>query len=121
MEKITNDTDYQHLMQRIDVLMNKGSKNVSQNELEEIRKMALSAQEYESKRYVIEAPTTLSGMIEMKMFEMGLKQKSLAEKLNISEAKLSLILNGKQKPDIEFLKSVYSELHIAADFILEHA
>jgi HTH-type transcriptional regulator/antitoxin HigA len=121
MKKITNDSDYKSLMLKIDTLMNKGSKNVSKRELEEIRTMALAAHEYESKQYVIEAPTTLPGMIEMKMFEMGLKQKALAEKLNISEAKLSLILNGKQKPDIEFLKSVYSELHIAADFILEHA
>jgi HTH-type transcriptional regulator/antitoxin HigA len=121
MEKINNDTDYKGLMLKIDALMAKGSKNVSKNELEEIRKMALSAQEYERKKYVIEAPTTLTGMIEMKMFEMGLKQKDLAEKLNISEAKLSLIINGKQKPDIDFLKAVHSELHIDADFILEHA
>lgn len=121
MEKINNDTDYKSLMLRIDMLMAKGSHNVSKNELAEIRKMALSAQEYEGKRYTIEAPATLTGMIEMKMFETGLKQKNLAEKLNISEAKLSLIMNGKQKPDVEFLKAVYSELHIAADFILEHA
>jgi HTH-type transcriptional regulator/antitoxin HigA len=121
MEKINNDTDYKHLMLKIEALMARGSKNVSKNELEEIRKMALSAQEYESKKYIIEAPTTLTGMIEMKMFEMGYKQKALAEKLNISEAKLSLIMNGKQKPDIGFLKAVHSELHIEADFILEHA
>ena len=121
MEKINNETDYKNLMLRIDTLMAKGSNNVSKSELEEIRRMALAAQEYERKKYVIEAPTTLTGMIEMKMFEMGLKQKDLAEKLSISEAKLSLIINGKQKPDIDFLKAVHSELHIDADFILEHA
>jgi HTH-type transcriptional regulator/antitoxin HigA len=121
MEKINNDTDYKNLMLRIDTLMAKGSHNVSKNELAEIRKMALSAQEYERKRYAIDAPTTLTGMIEMKMFEIGIKQKSLAEKLNISEAKLSLIMNGKQKPDVYFLKAIHSELHIDANFILEHA
>jgi len=120
MEKINNDTDYKNLMLRIDTLMAKGSHNVSKDELAEIRKMALSAQEYERKKYTIDAPTTLTGMIEMKMFETGLKQKGLAEKLNISETKLSLIMNGKQKPDIGFLKAVHSELHIDAGFILEH-
>ena len=121
MDKINNDADYKGLMLRIEALMLKGSANVSQHELEEIRKLAVSAQDYERKRYTIEAPTTLTGMIEMRMFEMGLKQKELAEKLNISEAKLSLIMNNKQKPDINFLKAVYSELHVNADFILEHA
>jgi len=50
-----------------------------------------------------------------------LKQKDLAKKLKISDAKLSLIMNGKQKPDIDFLKAVYFELKVDAEFILEHA
>lgn len=60
-------------------------------------------------------------MIEMRMFELKLKQKDLAEKLNVSNAKLSLIMNGKQKPDIDFLKAVHSQLQVDAEFILEHA
>lgn len=121
MKKINNDADYNKVMAKIDSLMAKGSKNVSQEELAEIRKWALSAQSYEQEKYIIEAPTTLSGMIEMRMFELKLKQKDLAEKLNISNAKLSLIMNGKQKPDIDFLKAVYTKLNVDAEFILEHA
>ncbi|MDB5150036.1 MAG: Helix-turn-helix domain protein [Mucilaginibacter sp.] len=117
---INNDGDYTTVMAKIDGLMAKGSKNVSKEELEEIRQLALVAQEYEQQKYVIEAPKTLLGMIEMKMYEMRLKQKSLAKKLNISDAKLSQIMNGKQKPDVDFLKSVYTELHVDADFILQH-
>ena len=45
----------------------------------------------------------------------------LAKKLNVSDTKLSLIMNGKQKPGIDFLKAVHSELNIDAEFILEHA
>lgn len=55
------------------------------------------------------------------MFELKLKQKDLAEKLNVSNAKLSLIMNGKQKPDIAFLKAVHTQLQVDANFILEHA
>ncbi len=83
--------------------------------------MAQSAQAFEQTRYVIDAPTTLVGMIEMRMFEMKLKQKELAKKLKVSDAKLSLIMNGKQKPGVDFLKAVHSELNIDAEFILEHA
>lgn len=82
--------------------------------------MALAAQNYEEQKYVIAAPSTLSGMIEMRMYEMRLKQKDLAKKLNISDAKLSLIMNGKQRPDVDFLKAVHTQLHVDAEFILQH-
>ncbi|MBE9583347.1 helix-turn-helix transcriptional regulator [Mucilaginibacter sp. JRF] len=60
-------------------------------------------------------------MVEMQMFEMKLKQRDLAQKLNISDSKLSLIMNGKQKPGVDFLKAVHAQLHIDANFLLEHA
>lgn len=59
-------------------------------------------------------------MIELKMYERKIKQAQLAKKLKLSEAKLSLILNGKQKPDVTFLKGIRKELKIDADFILDH-
>ncbi|MBK0378526.1 helix-turn-helix domain-containing protein [Mucilaginibacter segetis] len=120
MKAIKNEADYKDVMAKIDSLMAKGSGNVSQEELSEIRTLAQSAQGYEQSKYVIEAPTTLVGMIEMRMFEMKLKQRELAQKLKVSDAKLSLIMNGKQKPGIDFLKAVHSELQIDAKFILEH-
>lgn len=120
MKKIDNETGYKEVMAKIDTLMAKGSGNVSKEELDTIRQLALTAQEYEQERYIIDVPSTLVGMVEMRMFEMKLKQKDLAKKLNLSDAKLSLIMNGKQKPDISFLKAVHKELNIKAEFILEH-
>lgn len=121
MKKISNNNDYNNVMAKIDSLMAKGSQNVSKEELEDIRAMALAAQSYEQEKYVLDAPTTLTGMIEMRMFEMKIKQKDLADKLNISTTKLSLIMNGKQRPDIGFLKAIHQQLKVDADFILEHA
>ena len=121
MTRIKNVVDYSNVMKLIDKLMAKGSENISKEELREIRKLALSAQQYEQKKYIIDAPTTLAGMIEIRMYEMRLKQRDLAKRLKISEAKLSLILNEKQKPDIDFLKAVHTELKVDAKFILEHA
>jgi HTH-type transcriptional regulator/antitoxin HigA len=119
-KRIDNDSDHAIVMSKIEGLMAKGSENVSKEELAEIRRLALLAQDYEQKKYVIAAPKTLNGMIEMRMYEMRLKQKDLAKKLNISDAKLSLIMNGKQKPDVDFLKAVYTKLNVDADFILAH-
>lgn len=121
MNMISQESDYNKIMARIDSLMAKGSENVSKQELAEIRDLALKAQAYEQEKYRIEPPQTLVGMIEMRMYEMKLKQKDLAKKLRVSTTKLSLIMNGKQRADVEFLKSVHSELHVDAEFILRHA
>lgn len=57
----------------------------------------------------------------IRMFEMKRRQTDLAKTLKVSDSKLSLILSGKQKPDVPFLKALYLELHIPADFLLMHA
>ncbi len=121
VNKIKSYAEYNSVVAKIDALMKKGSESVSAEELDEIKRLAITIQSYEQKKYVIDLPTTLVGMIEMKMYEFKLKQKDLAKQLNISTAKLSLIMNGKQKPDIAFLKSVHSQLNIDASFLLEHA
>jgi HTH-type transcriptional regulator/antitoxin HigA len=118
IEKIRTREDYDSVMNMIDVMMAMGSQNSDAQTLAEIRRLALLAQTYEKHVYIIPAPTTLSGIIEMKMYEMRLNQKQLAQKLHISNAKLSLILSGKQKPDIAFLKSAFKELHIDAHMLM---
>jgi HTH-type transcriptional regulator/antitoxin HigA len=114
------ESEYEEAMVTIDDLMRKGEANLSEVELEKIRKMALAAQAYEQKHYYIEPPRTFQGMIELRMYEMKLKQKELAKTLGVSDAKLSLILNGKQRPDIAFIKAVHTKLNVPADFILAH-
>ena len=118
---LNQESDYNKVMARIDSLMAKGIEHVSKKELAEIRGLALKAQAFEQDKYQIEQPQTLVGMIEMRMYEMKLKQKDLAKKLRVSTTKLSLIMNGKQRADVEFLKSVHSELNVDAEFILRHA
>jgi HTH-type transcriptional regulator/antitoxin HigA len=116
---IASESDYNTVMSKIDELMSKGSKNVSKGELAEIRRLALMAQAYEKKKYVIELPSTFAGLIEMKMYELSLKQTELAKKLHVSDTKLSLIMSGKQKPDVLFLKAVHEQLHVDANLLLE--
>lgn len=120
-KKITNKAAYNKVMAELEKLSLKGSETLSEQEFQAIRELSIIAQQYEQATYEIEAPATLAGMIEWKMFQLKLRQKELARKLNVSEAKLSLIMNGKQKPDVAFLKSAYKNLNIDADFLLEHA
>ena len=118
--KYKSEPEYDKAMVEIDRLMRKGEANLSQEEMQTIRTMALAAEAYEQEHYYIEPPRTLEGMIELRMYELKLKQKDLAKTLGVSGTKLSLILNGKQKPDISFIKAVHTKLNVPADFILKH-
>jgi len=54
----------------------------------------------------------------MKMYELRLNQGAMAKKPEISDAKLSMILSGKQQPDIKFLKTVHDSLGIDGNYLL---
>lgn len=47
-----------------------------------------------------------------------MSQTDLAKETNIPLPKINQILKGKRKPDLDFLKGIYDNLHIPADFIM---
>lgn len=118
--QITSAEQHEQLLAEVDKLMRKGENNVTPAESEEIRAMGKALQAYEQSIYTIPSPGSLEGMIELRMYEMRLKQKDLAETLGVSPVKLSMILRGKQKPDIAFIKALHTKLKVPAEFILEH-
>jgi HTH-type transcriptional regulator/antitoxin HigA len=119
--KIGNEKEYNATMKKIDALMKKGEKNLTDKEAKEIRTLALAAQAYEKSIYTIPAPKTFEGLIELKMYERRLKQKELAKLLGIGEPKLSQIMSRKRKPDLAFLKAAHEHLGIDGNILLEYA
>ena len=117
---IETEAENERALREIEVLMNKGEANLSKAENDHLRNMALAVQAFEQSYYRLKKPATLEAMIILRMYELQLKQKDLAQRLDISPAKLSLILKGKQRPDVNFLKNLYRKLQIPADFILQH-
>ena len=117
--KIQNKEVYELTMKEIDALMKKGEDNLSQKELERLRVLAKAAENYEDTHEPLPVPSSLPDMIRMKMFQLRLKQHYTARLLGVSEAKLSLILSGKQKPDIYFVKALHEKLNLDANQILE--
>ena len=117
---IKTEPEYKKAMDEILTLMNKGEANLSKSQTDKLRHLALAAQSYEKGVYTIPPPTTLEGMIELKMYERRLKQKELAQLMGLSEPKLSQILTGKRVPDVAFLKAAHQKLGIDASFLLNH-
>jgi HTH-type transcriptional regulator/antitoxin HigA len=53
------------------------------------------------------------------MFEMGLNQKQLAEKLGVPNSRISEYLKGKRDITLEVAKKLKNQLNIDADIILQ--
>jgi HTH-type transcriptional regulator / antitoxin HigA len=116
--QISNNKDYNKLMKKIDELMEIPDSRLTKKQASELHQLAVAAQRYERSIYNIKPPSTFEGVLEMKMYELKLNQSEMAKKLNVSNAKLSLILGGKQKPDIYFLKTVNENLGIDGNYLL---
>jgi antitoxin component HigA of HigAB toxin-antitoxin module len=121
--KINSKKEYHQTMIQVYDLMNKGEHSLSEDELSKLSVMAEVAEKYENEVLglgVLKTPKTIPEMVELKMFEQKISQTTLAEKLGFSPSKVSEILSGKRKPDVPFLKGIYEQLQIDADFLLKH-
>src|SRR5579871_4710456 len=91
---VQNEEDYKAVMTEIDRLIKVGKGTIKNNDIPYYSNLAKAAQLYEQNTYTIAPPGTLEGLLEWKMYELKLKQTSLAKKLHISDTKLSLVMSG---------------------------
>ena len=63
-------------------------------------------------------PDTLRGILEVEMFKRRMRQRQLAELLEVSEPRLSDLMTGKRELNFDFARRLYTKLQIPADVIL---
>ncbi len=126
--KIRNEKEYAQVMQIIEGYLQKatqggGFQSLASQETEELQQLSKLAEAYEDSIPImpVRQPVTLEEMIELKMYQMRLKQKDLAGLLGISQTRLSEVLKGKRKINLDLAKRLHERLHIEADFILRRA
>jgi HTH-type transcriptional regulator / antitoxin HigA len=110
---------YEITMKEVDTLMKKGEANMDQKELDRLGVLAEAAEAYEDKHDPLPLAETLPEMIRIRIYQMQLTQSFAARLLGVSDAKFSLIMNGKQKPDIYFIKAIHEKLKMDANVILK--
>lgn len=118
-KQIKSKEAYNLTMREIDSLMKHGEKNLSQKELQRLRSLAEAAERYEDAHDPLPLPESLPELIRMRMFQMQLNQSFVAKLLGVSDAKFSLIMSGKQKPDVIFIKAIHNKLQVDANLILQ--
>ena len=117
--KIQSKKAYELTMKEIDALMKKGEKNLRPAELKTLRTLAEAAETYEDKVQPLPVPESLPDIVRYKLLQLHINQGFAARLLGVSDAKFSLIMNGKQKPDIYFIKAVHDKLEVDANVLLK--
>ena len=122
--KITNEIEYKKAFEAIDNFIAEGFEGNAEKE-KQFLEVALAIEAYEDAIPImplqIPTPQTLSDMLSLKMFQLKLKQKDLATLLDITPTRLSEVMTGKRKVNMDLAKRLYQKLAIDPAFILEHA
>ena len=119
MAEIKTERQYEKSLERIEELLPKVNNETSEYHKDFVELDLLSdlVAEYEEKYYPIVKPS-LSEIIRLRMAELGITQKKLAEMLNVSPSRISEYLNGKSEPTLKIARQLRNELGIDADIIL---
>lgn len=114
---ITNELELKSAFSQLDKLIADMGEDADKQAQAKV--LAEAIQNYEKEYVSFPLPTTLIGMIELKMYEMKLKQRDLADILGVESSRVSEYLNGKRKINLEFAKKIHEKLGIDGNFILK--
>lgn len=119
--QIKTESTYRDAIAHLDSFLKEGFSALSPEKMTELEKLTQLIKAYEDVHYPTPIePKNLVEMIELRMFQQHLNQKALSQILDVTETRVSEILKGKRKINIEFAKKLYERLEIDADFILRY-
>jgi len=119
MQKIINDKQYKECTAKIEALLSKVDNNTdtSNPNYIELDKLSNLVADYEEVYLPISKPSLID-TIKLRMFEMDLSQKKLADLLGVSASRVSEYLAGKRNISFEVAKKIHKKLDIDAEIIL---
>ena len=116
---IKNKTQYEEAIGRIEELYRLTNDNTPANDpmMEEMDMLGKAIEAYEDIHYPIAKPT-LASILRLRMYEMGLNQKTLADLLKVSRGCISRYVTGKGDPSLKTARLISQKLNIDANTIL---
>ncbi|MDR3285579.1 MAG: helix-turn-helix domain-containing protein [Holosporales bacterium] len=119
MARIKDEKQYQILLKKVETLMETVNEDTPDTDANfvELDLLADLVEEYEIEHYPVEEPM-LADVLKLRMYEMGLNQKTLAELLGISAPRVSEYLTGKAEPTLQIARKMHRNLNIDANIIL---
>lgn len=119
MTKIQSEAAYRTAMERIEELLPLVTDETPITDKNAVELDILSAlvSDYEDEHYPIGVPSLID-VIKLRMYEMNLTQKSLAELIGVSPSRVSEYLKGKCEPTLKVARSISMALHIEPSIVL---
>lgn len=119
MTKIITESQYNAAMERVEELLKIVDDTTPADNKDSVELVLLSnlVADYEEEHFPIKNPS-LTEILKLRMFEMGLTQTTLARKLGMSQSKISEIIAGKVEPTLKQARRISIELDIAPAIVL---
>lgn len=120
---ISDESECKAALNQLDQLIADGFEGVAERE-QQFDILAKAIENYQIRAGYFPGypkPTTLPAMIELKRQQRQLKQKDLAQLLEVPAGRLSQILSGKRRVTMDLAKKLYERLDISPEFILKTA
>ncbi|MDR2937972.1 MAG: helix-turn-helix domain-containing protein [Prevotellaceae bacterium] len=119
MAKIENRAQYDWAVKRVEELLplvddSTSSKDPNSIELELLSSMVA---DYSDEHFSLGEPS-LADVIKLRMYEMGINQKTLSVLLEISPSRISDYLTGKSEPTLPVARSISQRLNISPAVVL---
>lgn len=119
MAKIENRTQYDWAVNKVEELLPYVKDDTPRDDPNSIELELLSEMvaEYSEEHFLIGEPSLID-ILKLRMYEMGLNQKSLAELIGISPSRLSDYLSGRCEPTLKIAREISRKLNIDANIVL---
>ena len=119
MAHIKNEKQYEIMLARVAELMEIVNEDTPETDANfvELDLLADLVEEYEMEHYPIGEPT-IADVLKLRMTEMNLSQKALAELIGISAPRLSEYITGKAEPTLQIARKIHKNLNVDANIIL---
>ena len=119
MTRIENEKQYQAAMARIEELLPLVTEETPDDDIHSVELVLLSnlVADYDDAHYPMSAPS-LVDILRLRMYEMQLTQKKMAELIGVSASRLNEILSGKREPTLKVARAIAVNLSIDASIVL---
>lgn len=119
MTRIESEKQYKAAMARIEELLPLVTEDTPEDDIHSVELVLLSnlVADYDNEHYPIGAPSLID-VLRLRMYEMNLTQKAMAELIGISASRLNEILTGKREPTLQVARAICLNLSIDANIVL---
>ena len=119
MKAIETKQQYDEAISRIEELYRLTTEDTPVDDplMVELDLLGREVEKYEDIHFPIAKPS-LTAVLKLRMYELGLTQKKLAEMLHVSQSRMSKLMHGKSDPTLKTARLMSQKLNIDSDIVL---